>query len=138
MSDTLSRGYWPSYNVPYFQSIYNLSGYPEIGTFIDELVVLHSLTFINQIVEKYGYDNSYQMAPRAQIFRRDQGTVDSWETFHSMMRYNNFENDPYANGNPGYAICSRFDLGSNPVAAGCIDTKVGETGAFVLLLSLVH
>lgn len=41
------------------------------------------------------------------------------------MRYNNYKNDPYSEGDPGNAICSRFDLEpSSPAAAGCYDTKV--------------
>lgn len=30
----LERGYWPSYNVPFFPEIYNESGYPQ---FADQL-----------------------------------------------------------------------------------------------------
>jgi hypothetical protein len=27
----LQRGYWPSYNVPFYEDIYNLSGYPAVA-----------------------------------------------------------------------------------------------------------
>lgn len=30
MTQTLERGYWPSYNVPVFRDVYNRSGYPEL------------------------------------------------------------------------------------------------------------
>ena len=40
----------------FFQQIYDLSGYPEF-------------------VKKHGLSYSYQLAPRAEIFRRDQGKV---------------------------------------------------------------
>ena len=40
----------------FLQQIYNLSGYPEF-------------------VKKHGLLYSYQLAPRAEIFRRDQGKV---------------------------------------------------------------
>ena len=41
------------------------------------------------------------------------------------MRYNDYENDPIANGDPWSAICSRGDLDpSSPYAGGCYDTKV--------------
>lgn len=62
-------GYWPSYNVPFHENIYNLSGYTEY-------------------VKKYGLDFSYEMAPRAKIFRRDQGKVTDMETMKHIMRYN--------------------------------------------------
>jgi len=54
MTDHLSTyGYWPSYNIPYFEFVYNISGYPSQ-------------------YEQYGDIMSYSMCPRAQIFRRDQ------------------------------------------------------------------
>jgi len=40
------------------------------------------------------------------------------------MRYNNYLHDPISKGDPGRAICSRFDLGSSPGPGGCYDTKV--------------
>jgi len=102
----LERGYWPSYNVPYFETIYNISGYPEM-------------------VAKYGTGASYQLCPRAQIFRRDQGSVVDLDSFKAILRYNNYKNDPYSKGDPGNAICSRFDLEpTQPDAGGCYDTKV--------------
>ena len=92
-TNTLELGYWPSYNVPFHQIIYDLSGYPAI-------------------VEKYGVSNSYQLAPRAQIFRRDQGNVVDIPSLEYFMRYNDYLNDPIAQGNPFAAICSRGDLTS--------------------------
>jgi len=47
------------------------------------------------------------------------------ESFKAILRYNNYKNDPYSAGDPGKAICSRFDLEpTNPGAGGCYDTKV--------------
>lgn len=63
------KGYWASYNVPFHQDIYNLSGY--------ELM-------LNQLGEDYSYD----LCPRAKIFRRDQGRVLSWASMKHIMRYN--------------------------------------------------
>jgi hypothetical protein len=106
MTSQLERGYWASYNVPFFPEIYNLSGYPDF-------------------VAKHGVDFSYQMAPRAQIFRRDQGKIVDLQSLKDFMRYNDYLNDPISNGNPGRAICSRFDLDEkNPGPGGCYDTKV--------------
>lgn len=62
-------GYWPSYNVPFHEEIYNKSGYPDV-------------------VAVQGPDFSYQLAPRAKIFRRDQGKVTDIEVMKMMMRYN--------------------------------------------------
>lgn len=62
-------GYWPSYNIPFHEKIYNLSGYASY-------------------VVKYGMDFSYELAPRAKIFRRDQGKVTNLESMKYIMRYN--------------------------------------------------
>jgi len=106
VTSQLERGYWPSYNVPFFPKIYKLSGYPHY-------------------VIKHGWDQSYQLAPRAKIFRRDQSTVVDLDSFKALLRYNNFKNDPYSEGDPGKSICSRFDLEQvDPGAFGCYDTKV--------------
>jgi len=102
LTNIVKFGYWPSYNVPYFPDIWTKSGYG-----------------------RYGDQMTHELAPRAQIFRRDQSTVTNLQTFKSIMRYNNFKNDPYSNGDPGKAICSRFDLDpTRPSPGGCYDTKV--------------
>jgi len=111
VTDQLERGYWASYNVPYFPKIYNESGYPSL--------------------EVHGLDATYQMGPRAQIFRRDQGNVVDLESFKYMLRYNNYRSDPISKGDPGRAICSRFDLESTqPGPFGCYDTKVTDSSLF--------
>lgn len=75
-------------------------------------------------MNKHGVEFSYQMAPRAEIFRRDQGKVVDLESFKAIMRYNDYKNDPYAKGDPNKAICSRGDLSTGPSPGGCYDTKV--------------
>jgi len=110
-TEELSRGYWPSYNIPYWPEVYNKSGYSAMAT-------------------KHGKYYAYETCPRANIFRRDQGTVVDMETFRLLMRYNNFRSDPYSvdptgKPNPSYAICSRGDLHwTNASANGCYDSKV--------------
>jgi hypothetical protein len=55
------------------------------------------------------------------------------------MRYNDYTNDPYSEGNAGNAICARGDLPAvtpakgtgvqaarAPSAGGCLDTKVSD------------
>lgn len=68
-TNILRTGYWPSYNVPFYEQIYDLSGYPDV-------------------VIKFGPEYSYQLAPRAKIFRRDQSNVSDIESMKKIMRYN--------------------------------------------------
>ena len=101
------RGFWSSYNIPFQEEIYSVSGYPSM-------------------VEKYGFPFNYSGCPRAEIFKRDAPAVETLEDMKHIMRYNDYLNDPLSRGNPAYAICSRVDLaeGSNKHAFGCIDGKV--------------
>lgn len=62
-------GYWPSYNVPFHPKIYTLSGYGEMW-------------------EEYGEDFSYDLCPRAKIFRRDQADVKDLDSLKHIMRFN--------------------------------------------------
>jgi hypothetical protein len=50
------KGYWPSYNIPYFPDIFNISGF-------------------QAYVKLYGNWFTYNKSPRALIFARDQGNV---------------------------------------------------------------
>jgi len=102
----LKFGYWPSYNIPFYREIYNLAGY-------------------NQAVQLFGVGYSYDLEPRAQIFRRDQTNVINLANFKDILRYNNYLEDPYSDGDPWSTICSRGDLAPHlPDPAGCYDTKV--------------
>jgi len=69
--------YWPSYNIPAFPEIFNLSGGPTL-------------------VEKYGGWFDYHLSPRAQIFKRDHGKVRDMGSMIKLMRYNDFTHDPLA------------------------------------------
>ncbi|XP_033098666.1 putative phospholipase B-like 2 [Anneissia japonica] len=114
--------YWPSYNIPYFEEIFNTSG-------------------CRENVEKYGDWFTYDKSPRANIFRRDQVKVKDMESMIRLMRYNNFKSDPFSRCekcDPPYsgenAIAARSDLnpinGTYPFAAvshrchGATDMKV--------------
>ncbi|XP_004713854.1 phospholipase B-like 1 [Echinops telfairi] len=104
----LRKGYWPSYNIPFHEKIYSWSGYP-------------------LLVKKLGLDYSYEMAPRAKIFRRDQGKVTDMESMKYILRYNRYKEDPYSRGDPCNTICCRQDLNlKNPAPIGCYDTKVAD------------
>ena len=112
----LARGYWPSYNVPYWPEVYERSGY---GT----------------MKKTHGNYFSYELCPRATIFRRDAHSVEAdgpdLTSIKKILRYNNYLKDPLSKDfttgqpNPMYAICSRGDLRNpGPSAGGCYDTKV--------------
>ncbi|XP_021341842.1 phospholipase B-like 1 isoform X2 [Mizuhopecten yessoensis] len=104
----LRTGYWPSYNVPFYEDIYNMSGYPDF-------------------VAQHGTDNSYQLAPRAKIFRRDEGKVLDLQSMKHIMRYNDYQHDSYSEGDACNAICCRGDLkNESSSASGCYDTKVSD------------
>ncbi|KAK3804159.1 hypothetical protein RRG08_047627 [Elysia crispata] len=106
LTHVLRSGYFPSYNIPYFENIFNISGYPAI-------------------VEKTGNKASYELAPRAKIFRRDQGKVRTLQDMKDLLRYNDYTHEPYSEGNPIFTICARGDLDSKkPSPFGCYDTKV--------------
>jgi len=87
----LQFSYWPSYNIPFFQHIYDVSGFAEYA-------------------KKYGTMFTYNNNPRAEIFRRDAGKIEHISHMKTMLRYNNWKRDPLSHGNPGIAISSRFDL----------------------------
>lgn len=91
------QSYWPSYNTPFYKSIFNLSGAPAM-------------------VERFGDWFSYDKTPRALIFKRDHSSVKNLRTMIKLMRYNNFQHDELSRCNctPPYsaenAISARNDL----------------------------
>ena len=79
----LQRGHWPSYNVPFYPDIYSMSGYPAI-------------------VRQFGPSRSYQLAPRAPIFRRDADTVHDLASMRHFMRLNRFNISGFGPGGKGF------------------------------------
>ncbi|EIE22757.1 laminin A, partial [Coccomyxa subellipsoidea C-169] len=109
-TEILSRGYWPSYNVPFYPEIYRFEAAPT-----SQLSFFQTWFII------------YQLAPRATIFRRDAGNVTDLDSLKRLMRSNNYQNDPYSDGKALNAICGRGDLdGAKPRAYGCYDSKVAN------------
>jgi len=109
-SRILEKGYWSSYNVPFFDTIYHISGYAEMAK-IDPIM------------------SSYDTCCRANIFRRDQHKAITLKGYKDVLRYNDYQHDPYSQGNPGYSISARFDLenlSEQPQAFGGYDNKVTD------------
>ncbi|KAH7942094.1 hypothetical protein HPB49_020496 [Dermacentor silvarum] len=89
--------YWASYNVAYFDDIFNISGQPAK-------------------VQKYGDYYSYEHCPRAKMLKRDHDKLTDMDSIMTYMRYNDYKNDPLSRCNctppynPAYAIAARYDL----------------------------
>lgn len=94
VTEYLRYGYWPSYNTPYSGLIRELSKIPEM--------IKHK----PKLRDTLDYDN----CARANIFRRDQGKVDSEESFKKLIRYNDYKNDELSLGRPSYTVSARSDL----------------------------
>ncbi|XP_077571201.1 putative phospholipase B-like 2 [Stigmatopora nigra] len=126
--ELLQKGYWASYNIPYYEEIFNASG-------------------CNELVEKFGSWFSLDQNPRALIFKRDHKTVTDVASMMGLMRYNNFKTDPLSRcqgcnptENGENAISARSDLnpanGTYPFGAlrqrshGGTDMKMTSYGMF--------
>ncbi|XP_077094756.1 putative phospholipase B-like 2 [Siphateles boraxobius] len=126
--ELFETGYWASYNIPYFEAVFNASGGPEL-------------------VQEYGSWFSFSQNPRAQIFRRNQTQVTDVESMVRLMRYNNYQEDPLSRcdacdpvQNGENSISARSDLnpanGSYPFGAlkqrphGGTDMKMTSFGLF--------
>ena len=122
----LTKGYWPSYNIPYFKTIYEKSGYLEV---IEENPSLYA-----------SYD--YSGSDRPVIFRREQTNVNSLEDFKKIMRYNNYQEDECSQNNAAWTIASRYDLNVNgvgrPLCYGAIDVKFVSVKEITEGKNIVH
>jgi hypothetical protein len=86
-------GYFPSVNMPWHDDLYALAGYPELVASLG----------------KYGDFRSNYRGPRFLIAKRDARRIKTFENFTAFMRYNQYFRDPYAQGDPGQQIASRYD-----------------------------
>jgi hypothetical protein len=82
------QGYWASYNVPYFEDIFKISGNEDMA-------------------RTNGSYFSYKSTARANIFRRDQSKVVDLKSLYKLMRYNDFKNDPFSK-------CAVYNQTCNP------------------------
>jgi len=122
--------YWPSYNIPFYKDVFNLSGsLPNVA--------------------KFGDWFTYEKNPRARIFARDHKNVKDMATMKKIMRYNNYINDPASacakctpiHASAENAIMARSDLnpadGTYPFGAlgsrchGGTDTKITDSSMVV-------
>jgi len=105
----IEQGYFPSYNIPYFPFIYNISG-------------------TNQAYNNHGNAYSYQYCPRANIFRRDQSKVKVMTDMENLMRYNNYQGDPFSLSDACNGISARCDLNQKGAKAfGGLDCKISDS-----------
>ncbi|OHT12929.1 Phospholipase B-like protein B [Tritrichomonas foetus] len=91
--ELLNDGFFPSFNTPWFEELYNLAGFPET-------------------VAEWGDDGNYwtyNTSARYYIFYRDVPRIKTFDDFKAFMRYNNWKRDIYSNGDPGQQILARYD-----------------------------
>lgn len=103
----ISDGYWPSYNIPFYDDITIASGYADL-------------------CEKDA-TRCYDTAPRASIFREYQDQVNDVFGGQWILGYNSFQNDTASLNDSCNAIACRGDLEPRDVergAYGAIDAKV--------------
>ena len=120
VTDILSRSFWSSYNVPFFREVYDRLGYLQVDARSGRAPY-----------------SEYQLAPRAKIFRRESGSVEDVEGLKRVLRFNEYQTDPFSEGDPMNSICSRGDLGKDKhrFAGGCYDTKVTNYAMHKLMQS---
>jgi len=107
LSNTLrNQGYFASYNRPYFSDTRKETGHSAAEA-------------------KHGPLYSFAGNPRAQIFSRVGGSVETLFDVRNLMTRNNYPNEGTAPSAPGHAISARMDLvGYSPIPNGGIDAKV--------------
>lgn len=104
----LKRGYWPSYNIPFFEDMIELAGYPQLFKEHPELIKI----------------KHHFMGSRPSIFRRDHVKVNSIEDYKDLLTSNNYKTEPFVYGSPKHPIAARYDLDPNdPSCFGMTDVK---------------
>ncbi len=109
-----SRGFWPSYNRPYFKTVFDKMGFGLASLF-------------------HGDYYTYDKTARALIFARNATTIEKagasgLTALKHLMRYNDFNNDPLSNKDPTWTISARYDLLPTTLQYwaldGAIDAKI--------------
>lgn len=104
-----TKGYWASYNNPYFKEISVISG----------------------VYAKCQLDATYchPSTPRAKIFREQQGALRTVGDVQALMQYNRYATDRASGLDSCKAIACRKDLepaASRRAPFGAIDAKVSH------------
>eukprot|EP00930_Biecheleria_cincta_P010377 TRINITY_DN11246_c1_g2_i1.p1 TRINITY_DN11246_c1_g2~~TRINITY_DN11246_c1_g2_i1.p1 ORF type:complete len:677 (-),score=114.48 TRINITY_DN11246_c1_g2_i1:139-2037(-) len=108
-SEVSARGYWGSYNRPFFKDTRRASGHEEAEG-------------------KFGSFYSFEGAPRGLIMKKVGSSVSSLADMRAAMTRNDASDSfpGLAGGGPGHAIAARLDLDSSVsnIPNGGIDAKV--------------
>jgi len=99
------KGYWASYNRPYFPQIRSMSGH-------------------TQAEAQFGGLYSYDSGPRASIFKSVAPLSEHIMDMRSIMNRNMWPAEGVLPNEPGHAISARMDLGFSKIPNGGIDAKV--------------
>ena len=123
-----SKSFWSSYNRAFYPEIFRMCGAEEK-------------------VAQYGDWFTHRKTPRAKIFDRDHNKVVDLPSLNSLLRYNDFKNDPFAvvegctpRRTPAGALANRLDLAGKGAkctfggddwmvghwAYGCLDAKTAS------------
>lgn len=109
------KGYWASYDRPYFKQVRTESGH----------------TYAEGV---HGALYSFDGAPRAQIFSKIGAAVEGLFDMRAVMNRNAYPNEGILPNEPGHSIAARMDL--DPVSHipnGAIDAKVTNRCLFRML-----
>jgi hypothetical protein len=99
------KGYWASYNRPYFDGIRKVSGHTEAEKLHGPL---------------YSYDNG----PRATIFKTLAPLAEHLMDMRNLMDRNAWPGEGVLPNSPGHAISARMDLSFSKIPNGGIDSKL--------------
>jgi hypothetical protein len=100
-----NKGFWGSYNRPYFEKIFNESGY-------------------NEMSKKYGKTYSYYDNPRAILINHEINNVRNLNDMKNLMQNNS---NPLNKNNHMNVLSPRYDMVDNPDirrTSGGIDSKI--------------
>jgi len=114
MSSALkNRGYWASFNRPYYPDIRRITGHQAAEQMYGNL---------------YSFDNS----PRGTIFNRLSGAIGDMFDMRTVMNRNTYPNEGVFPNLPGHAVSARMDLdgASGGIPNGGIDAKVANKCLF--------
>jgi hypothetical protein len=105
------KGYWASYNRPYFEQTRTMSGHTEAE-------------------KKHGALYSYENGPRASILKKVTPLSEHLMDMRGIMNRNMWQSEGIPTKSPGHAISARMDLSFSKIPNGGIDAKVANRCLF--------